>query len=165
MSVIDFDAHVQGLKSKSEKIRALAQHGVSTADIARYLNIRYQHARNVLVQSGLHRTRSESPPETGLKPLATRPAAASVKSAWIEVDGAGRLSLPDALLAAADIGIGDQVHVTVLGDVIEIRSKAAALRHAQEIVSEFVPPGVSLVDELIAERRREAGDEMDRTGG
>ena len=34
--------------SKSDDIRALARKGMSTADIARQLNIRYQHAYNVL---------------------------------------------------------------------------------------------------------------------
>jgi hypothetical protein len=34
--------------NKSEKIRALARQGIATADIARRLGIRYQHAYNVL---------------------------------------------------------------------------------------------------------------------
>lgn len=43
-------AHLtSGLTTKSEKIRVLADHGVPRSDIARYLNIRYQHVRNVLV--------------------------------------------------------------------------------------------------------------------
>src|SRR5882762_6545083 len=36
------------LPTKSAKIRALAAEGVSRADIARKLDIRYQHVRNVL---------------------------------------------------------------------------------------------------------------------
>jgi hypothetical protein len=42
-------------------------------------------------------------------------------------------------------------------------SLPASVRRAQAIVRRFIPPGVSLVDELIAERRAEAkredGDE------
>jgi hypothetical protein len=43
---------VQGLRTKSEKIRALANAGYDRAEIAKYLDIIYQHVRNVLVQSG-----------------------------------------------------------------------------------------------------------------
>ena len=38
-----------GLETTSAKIRALAKHGFSRGDIARVLNIRYQHVRNVLI--------------------------------------------------------------------------------------------------------------------
>lgn len=37
------------LDTKSAQIRYLKSEGLSTADIARYMNIRYQHARNVLI--------------------------------------------------------------------------------------------------------------------
>lgn len=40
---------VSGLKTKSDKIRTLADAGYSRTEIARYLDIRYQHVRNVLV--------------------------------------------------------------------------------------------------------------------
>lgn len=36
--------------TKSQKIRDLAAGGMSRADIAKTLNIRYQHVRNVLTQ-------------------------------------------------------------------------------------------------------------------
>lgn len=36
-------------KTKSEAIRALAASGMSRGDIAKTMNIRYQHVRNVLV--------------------------------------------------------------------------------------------------------------------
>ena len=45
------------------------------------------------------------------------------------------------------------------GDTIEILTQRAAVKRARDIVRKFVPPGVSLVDELIAERRREARKE------
>jgi len=41
---------VEGLPTKSSKIRALDAAGCKRADIARFLDIRYQHVRNVLVQ-------------------------------------------------------------------------------------------------------------------
>src|SRR5688572_16077871 len=36
-------------QTKSDKIRGLAKAGYSRAEIARYLGVRYQHVRNVLV--------------------------------------------------------------------------------------------------------------------
>ena len=46
--------------SVSEKIRTLAHDGVNTADIARRLGIRYQHAYNVLKADGTRTTSSEA---------------------------------------------------------------------------------------------------------
>ena len=43
---------VEGLTTKSDKIRALDAAGYSRTEIAQFLGIIYQHVRNVLVQSG-----------------------------------------------------------------------------------------------------------------
>jgi vacuolar-type H+-ATPase subunit H len=40
-----------------------------------------------------------------------------------------------------------------------MRSLDAAIKRAQEIVRKYVPEGISLADELIRERREEAGRE------
>lgn len=61
----EMDQATANLQSKAEKIRVLDAHGVARAEIARYLNIRYQHVRNVLVRS--------APPAPQ---SATRPAGA-----------------------------------------------------------------------------------------
>lgn len=47
---------VDGLATKSAKIRALAEAGFARTEIAEFLKIRYQHVRNVLVQSGMPTT-------------------------------------------------------------------------------------------------------------
>ena len=39
---------VEGLSTKSAKIRLLAADGVTTGEIAKVLDIRYQHVRNIL---------------------------------------------------------------------------------------------------------------------
>ena len=49
MTEQEMDELTRGLKTKSDKIRLLADKGVARADIARYLHIRYQHVRNVLI--------------------------------------------------------------------------------------------------------------------
>lgn len=43
---------VEGLSTKSAKIRALNHAGFTRTEIAQFLGIRYQHVRTVLVQSG-----------------------------------------------------------------------------------------------------------------
>ncbi len=45
----EMDAVAKALPTKSAKIRALDKMGATRAEIAKYLNIRYQHVRNVLV--------------------------------------------------------------------------------------------------------------------
>jgi bifunctional DNA-binding transcriptional regulator/antitoxin component of YhaV-PrlF toxin-antitoxin module len=71
----------------------------------------------------------------------------------LEADG--RVTIPTAFWRAAGIEAGDAVMISMEGDVIELRSLKASVRRAQEIVRRFVPPGVSLVDELLADRREE----------
>lgn len=44
------DAKYDALGTKSAKIRAMAADGMSRTAIAKSLNIRYQHVRNVLMQ-------------------------------------------------------------------------------------------------------------------
>ena len=44
---------IEGLSSKSDKIRALAHAGYLRTEISKLLDIRYQHVRNVLVRSGI----------------------------------------------------------------------------------------------------------------
>ena len=43
-------AQTKGLTTTSQKIRTLYKHGHQKADIARFLDKRYQHVRNVLLQ-------------------------------------------------------------------------------------------------------------------
>jgi hypothetical protein len=60
-------------------------------------------------------------------------------------------------LAAAGYQNGDTLFVRAVGSgEIHLLSSRAAIRRAQELVREFVPENVSLVDELLKERRREA---------
>lgn len=56
---IDVEALLQEHKTKSNVIRYLASQGKTRSEIAKLLNIRYQHVRNVLTQP-LKRVREES---------------------------------------------------------------------------------------------------------
>lgn len=50
----------------------------------------------------------------------------------------------------------------VVDDDLRLCSRTTAIERVQELMAERIPPGVSLVDELIAERRQEVRREADR---
>lgn len=71
----------------------------------------------------------------------------------------GRIVIPAAYRKALGIKTGDEVLLKLDGDSLRIYSRAQAVRLAQKIVRKYVPEGVSLVDELLLERRQEAANE------
>jgi hypothetical protein len=150
---LNFQTLTEGLSTKSEKIRALGRAGASTGDIARYLGIRYQHARNVLADAGLlgERLKAEAADAE-----ASRRVDPEADHLWARLAADGTLTVPARFLARAGLAKGQLAHVRLTDDGVEILSQAAALRRAQQIVRKYVPEGVSLADELIAERRAEA---------
>lgn len=72
------------------------------------------------------------------------------------VDG-GKLVIPAGFRRELGIAVGDTVIVEVLDGELRVRSRNAALANARRLMRHLVPDGVSLVDELIADRRAEAG--------
>lgn len=60
--------------------------------------------------------------------------------------------------SAAQPGARSDAAVRLAGD-----DQEAAIRRVQRLVAQHVPADVSLVDELLAERRREAAREADET--
>jgi bifunctional DNA-binding transcriptional regulator/antitoxin component of YhaV-PrlF toxin-antitoxin module len=152
---------VAGLKTKSDKIRALTAAGYSRTEIADFLHIRYQHVRNVQVQDervgrfGLTiQPRIEPSEQRGDTESADLPIKRFIED--------GRVALPEVMRAALGIKDGDPVIVRLEDDGIRIVSLPVAVRRAQAIVRRYVPEGVSLSDELIAERRAEARREDGR---
>ena len=73
MTKDEMDQATQHLGTKSAKIRALAGLGVARSEIAKFLGIKYQHVRNVLVQP--------APARGDTPPLPTAPRA-DVPAAW-----------------------------------------------------------------------------------
>lgn len=73
-----------------------------------------------------------------------------------KIDEAGRLSLPLDLRQRKEFDIGSTVVIIESEDKIEICTTAQAVRNAHEYFRSVIPAGVSLVDELIEERREEA---------
>ena len=78
---------------------------------------------------------------------------------YVVVNGAGRVLLPAEVRTALGVGEGDTLSGTVVDGKLTLLTPATALRHTQERLAKLVPPDVSVVDELIAERRAEVARE------
>lgn len=75
------------------------------------------------------------------------------------VSEGGRVVIPAELRAKLGIAVGDVLLWQEDGDRLILTSRRAAIRRAQAIMAKFKKPGQSVVDELIAERRRAAARE------
>ena len=146
---------VAGHMTKSDKIRALADAGYERADIARYLDIRYQHVRNVLV-TPVKKKRGEESNE-----IADGPP----ERVWVQVGADGRMVVPAPYRRILDIEGGGHVLLSLEDGEVRMIGRDTAIARVQALVAKYVPEGVSLVDELLAERRREVEREMEERKG
>lgn len=71
----------------------------------------------------------------------------------------GRILIPAEIRRQLEMEIGENVNLEVENGSLRITSSRAALRRLQRRFKKLVPDGVSLVDELIAERRSDAANE------
>ncbi|HMT07956.1 MAG TPA: AbrB/MazE/SpoVT family DNA-binding domain-containing protein [Pyrinomonadaceae bacterium] len=71
----------------------------------------------------------------------------------------GRIVIPADMRKQLGIEIGEDVRVSVDDGSLVIRSQKEGIRKAQEMFRRLVPTGTSIVDELIADRRKEAANE------
>ena len=149
----------------SDKIRALANAGVPRAEIARLLGKRYQHVRNVLEAEALKTPRARPESQIAFGQMAEAPSAyllppEDAKAGgvqWLEVTADGALTLPGPLKAALGVQNGGKVMAQLGQDgAVTLHSVEAAIERAQALFQKFSKPDVSLVDELIADRRAEA---------
>jgi antitoxin component of MazEF toxin-antitoxin module len=151
----------KGLSTKSDKIRKLGHAGVATADIARLLGIRYQHARNVLKDAGLLESASPRiPPDLETKSMPAQETARL--GVWLDIGEDASVAIPARLIADAGLKAGGRVYARVENGAIALRSQKAALAIAHEITRKYTTPGVSEVDAFIAGRRAEARRESEQ---
>jgi len=68
----------------------------------------------------------------------------------------GRIVVPVAARRELGLKAGDVLTIESDGTSLLIRSYDTVIRETQQFFQQFVPPGESVVDELIAERRVEA---------
>lgn len=78
---------------------------------------------------------------------------------WVRVDAAGRLVIPKDMREALGIPEGGELRLKVEDGELRGMGRIAALRRIQRELRGSVPPGESVVDELIADRRAEAARE------
>jgi antitoxin PrlF len=71
----------------------------------------------------------------------------------------GRVVIPVEMRKALGMDVGGVLVLRVEDGELRISTMRSRLRRAQEWVRQFVPPGVSLADELSAERREAAKHE------
>jgi len=82
------------------------------------------------------------------------------KTVKAKVEGGGRIVIPADFRRCLGIKSGDTILLMLEEpDTLRIRTYEGAIRRVQELVSRHVPAEVSLVDELIKERRAEAARE------
>jgi len=143
----------RGLSSKSEKMRTLAGAGYDRADIARFLGTRYQFVRNVLVHDEARKSKQAgSASQARVLPEHLSPLK-------VKLGPDGRVVVPAAFREALGLKEGDTLIASAGAGELKLMTIPAAVRRAQEMLRQFVPEGVSLVDELIEDRRREVEDE------
>ena len=152
---------VAELTTKSDKIRALFRAGYSRSEISKYLGIRYQHARNVLVAAGFKEPQLASPALPESVEAGPRPAA-SPEQMRVIVGPGGRLVIPAAYRDALQIAEGDAVFMRLDGGELRIVNDETEVLRVRELIARYVPEGVSLVEELLRERRREVHSDGDR---
>jgi hypothetical protein len=144
----------------SDKIRALSRMGHTRADIARMLGKRYQHVRNVLEAD----ERLAAANVTGVAEPAAAFASAQPSGdpgqaggGWLrlEIGEDGAVRLPTDVMAALDVRPNGIAMAQWKDGALRIVRVSEWVADVQAWVASIVRPGVSLVDELIAERRRE----------
>jgi hypothetical protein len=155
------EALTAGLPSKSAKMRALAKAGYERADIARFLGVKYQFVRNVLVQDETRLSETDAPSEAGKATSATG-AADPGMAVRITIAKDGSVHIPGHLLAAAGTAPGQVLLARFEDDEIKLVTPDATKRQIRAAMRKYVPEGVSLVDDLLQERRREVDREQGR---
>jgi AbrB family looped-hinge helix DNA binding protein len=74
----------------------------------------------------------------------------------LRINENGRVVIPAAFRKALGIKPGDEVILRLDDGELRISTFRSRLERTRQHVRKYVKPGVSLVDELIAERREEA---------
>jgi AbrB family looped-hinge helix DNA binding protein len=74
----------------------------------------------------------------------------------MKMSDGGRVVMPAEIRQALGLKEGDAVLWSLVDGEARVTSRAQRIRQAQALVRQHVPAGVSLADELIAERRQEA---------
>lgn len=77
----------------------------------------------------------------------------------VKLSEGGRIVIPVEYRRQLGLAVGDEVILQLEGQELRLFSRRQGIRRAQELVRRAIPPGRSLADELIAERRLETEGE------
>jgi bifunctional DNA-binding transcriptional regulator/antitoxin component of YhaV-PrlF toxin-antitoxin module len=135
----------------SEKIRRLVKAGYRQADVARFLSVRDQFVSNVM--------RREKSRGLQGKRMAGEMDQLSTQRTRLTLDSAGRIVVPAEFRRAMNAGDGSELLARVVDGELRLITPEMAVKRAQKLVRELIPGDESLVDSLIADRRREAAQE------
>lgn len=152
----------------SDKARALSDAGCSISQIAKVLERSYQQIRQVVKEYEARKARGRARASTvrSAPPVETNPASedgAAIALFRLRANEDGSVMLPRHVAEAFGVSPGDVVIGVAEGGELALRSGAASVRRAQELVRALIPGDDSMADALIADRRREVEDE--RLGG
>ncbi len=119
----------EGLARKADKMRVLERQGVARADIARFLNVRYQQVRNTL--EGDKRTGYNPQIEVG-RSIPEAPTDMSLDSAeeglvCLHAEDDGSLKLPPAVSDWLTGGEGEPVYALAVDDGVFVTSFSGAM--------------------------------------
>ena len=93
--------------------------------------------------------------------MATTKAIALPTEVRLKLNENGRVVIPLEFRRALGIQAGDEVILSWKDDEISITTMQRRIERAQRHVRQYIKPGTSLVDELIAERREAAKRELE----
>jgi AbrB family looped-hinge helix DNA binding protein len=77
----------------------------------------------------------------------------------VKVDSSGRVVIPPDVRTALGIPDGGELLLTVEDGELRASTRLAALRRIQRELRAYIPPGTSVVDEFLAEKRAEVARE------
>lgn len=139
----EMDRLTAGMTSKAAKVRALNEAGVSTGDISRYLDIRYQHVYNVLLRAGA--IEKTTPPREAKAPILSGGGDIIVG----RVNETGAIELPAEIMERYGLAAGEPLYCRALDDGLAVLSRQAALEAITQAAREKMPEQAALLEALI----------------
>ncbi|MFT3809223.1 MAG: hypothetical protein QM698_04845 [Micropepsaceae bacterium] len=152
MNVAAWTKATRDLPTKSAKIRALDALGVARADIARFLDIRYQHVRNVLT--------AERPAEPSPKSFAETAPAYDAHPESVRLHPDGSVTIPPAIAATLLAHPGDALVAIPTDGGLWIATRKASRESARRMVQAIIPGDADVMG-ILRQERQNQNDRLD----